>query len=303
MLKVYVIILNWNRKKDTLECIKSVSKLLTSKFQLQILVVDNFSSDGSVEAIRALEFPNLEIIVNKKNLGFAEGNNVGIRYALSIKADYVLILNNDTIIDKNLLVHLVKVIKKDKRVAALSPKIYFAGGYEYHKDRYHLKDLGRVIWSAGGRIDWDNVYCSNRGVDEVDKKQYNQIEEVDFATGSCIFLRSEALRQIGLFDWRYFMYLEDVDLCMRLKKKGWKILYVPKAFLWHKVAQSSKIGGELNDYFITRNRLLFGLKYAPLRSKLALVKESMRLLLNGRKWQKKAVVDFYSFNFGKGSWK
>jgi GT2 family glycosyltransferase len=118
-----------------------------------------------------------------------------------------------------------------------------------------------------------------------------------------MLLRSEALKDIGLFDEKYFMYLEDADLSQRLKKKGWEVLYAPKTEIWHKVAQSSGIGSDLNDYFITRNRLLFGMRYAKCRTKLALVKESFKLLLTGRGWQKIGVRDFYLGRFRKGSWK
>jgi hypothetical protein len=116
-------------------------------------------------------------------------------------------------------------------------------------------------------------------------------------------LRSEALKNAGLFEEKYFMYLEDADLSQRLKRKGWEVLYTPKAEIWHKVAQSSGIGSDLNDYFITRNRLLFGMRYAALRTKFALIRESIRLLLTGRKWQKTGIRDFYLGRFGRGSWK
>ena len=152
-------------------------------------------------------------------------------------------------------------------------------------------------------MDWDNIYGSNHGVDEVDKGQFEKTRETDFATGACMLLRSEALKDIGLFDEKYFMYLEDADLSEKLKKKGWEVLYTSKTEIWHKVAQSSGIGSDLNDYFITRNRLLFGMRYAKCRTKLALVRESFKLLLTGRRWQKTGVRDFYLGRFRKGSWK
>ncbi len=152
-------------------------------------------------------------------------------------------------------------------------------------------------------MDWGNVYGENRGVDEVSSNKFNKVEQIDFATGACMFLNTDCLKEVGMFDEHYFMYLEDADLSVRIKKKKWKVLYVPKGILWHKVAQSSGIGSDLNDYFITRNRLMFGMRYAPIRSKLALIKESIKFLLTGRKWQKRGVLDFYSGNFGKGSFK
>jgi len=295
MPKVFIIVLNWNRQKDTLDCLKSIRKLTVGDYILETIVVDN----GSTEK---LALKNVKVISNRENLGFAGGNNVGIKYALENGADYVLVLNNDTLVDRNLVMELLKVARKYKDFGAASPKIYFAGGFEYHKDRYKKSQLSKVIWYAGGKIDWDNVYGKTRGVDEVDTGDYDSIEETDFATGTCLFMTKYSLKKTGLFDEKYFMYYEDTDLSVRMKEKGLKVLYVPNALVWHKVAQSSGVGSELNDYFISRNRLLFGIRHAPVRSKLALVRESVGLLLSGRKWQKKGVGDFYLGRFGKGSW-
>lgn len=151
-------------------------------------------------------------------------------------------------------------------------------------------------------MDWKNIYGSNRGVDEVDTGQYEESMPIDFATGAAMFCKISALGVVGGFDGKYYMYLEDADLSVRMKRFGFGVVYYPKAYLWHKVAQSSEIGGALNDYFIGRNRMLFGMKFASLRTKLALIKESLRLIHTGRKWQRIAVRDFYIMNFGKGSW-
>lgn len=308
-MKVSIIILNWNRKNDTIECLESIEKLQISGFELEIVVVDNASSDGSQKAVeqifKKITKKNMfcKQIRNKTNLGFAEGNNVGMKYALDTGADYLLVLNNDTEVDKDLIKKLLEAANRYPKVGVISPKIYFAKGFEFHKSRYKNKELGKVIWYAGGDMDWNNVYGSNCGVDEVDKGQFEKTKKTDFATGACMFLRSKALKDVGIFDEKYFMYLEDADLSQRLKRKKWEVLYTPKASIWHKVAQSSGIGSDLNDYFITRNRLLFGMRYTTHRTKLALVKESFKLLLIGRRWQKVGVKDFYLGRFGKGSWR
>lgn len=309
-MKVSIVILNWNRKKETIECLKSLKELRITNYELEIVVIDNGSTDGSVEAIRkgiagitSTTGITGELVRNRKNLGFAGGNNVGIRYALHNGADFILILNNDTLVDKNLLVYLIKAAEKYKNAGIFSPKIYFAPGFEFHKKRYSKKDSGKVIWYAGGVINWENVLGENRGVDEVDRGQYSGVEETDFATGAAMFIRREVLQTVKLFDERYFMYLEDVDLCQRVKNYDWKVLFVPDAVLWHKVAQSSGIGSDLNDYYITRNRLLFGVRYAPLRSKIALLRESIRLLFSGRKWQKRGILDFYLGRFREGNFR
>jgi GT2 family glycosyltransferase len=285
--------------------LKSIQKLLITNFKLQIIVVDNGSTDDSIKTIeKFVENTNhYSLITNHSNLGFAEGNNVGIKYALQNEADYVLILNNDTVLYKDLLVQLIKVAERYKNGGAFSPKIYFAKGFEFHKDKYKKQELGKVIWSAGGIIDWDNVYGINRGVDEVDRGQYEKLKVVDFASGACVLYRASALNKVGLYDERYFMYLEDLELSTRMSRKGWKNYYVPKALLWHKVAQSSGIGSGLNDYFITRNRMLFGMRYAPVRAKIAIIREALGFLVKGRPWQRNGIIDYITGNFWKGSWR
>jgi len=305
MLNVSIVVLNWNGGKDTIECLQSLEKLSTKGFTLSILLVDNGSSIKSIRAIKEYISgckKKIKLIENGKNLGFTGGNNIGMKHAIKDGADYIMLLNNDTLVDKDLIKGLIDTFKLFEHVGMVSPKIYFAKGYEFKK-QYTKNELGKVIWYAGGNMDWENIYGSNNGVDEVDKGQFDKVAETDFATGACSFINVKALKETGYFDEKYFMYLEDADLSQRMKKKGWKVLYSPKGFLWHRVAQSSGIGSNLNDYFITRNRLLFGLRYAKLRTKIALIKESVKFLLKGRKWQKIGVRDFYLKRFGKGSWK
>ena len=307
--KVFVVILNWNRAKDTIDALVSVSNLTIKDYKLDVIVIDNASSDNSLREITSKtqkltrKLITFHIIKNKENLGFAAGNNVGLMYALKNKADFVMTLNNDTVVHPDLLIRLIEAARRNPDLGSASPKIYFAKGFEFHKDRYIKTDLGEVLWYGGGDIDWANVYGKTRGVDEVDKGQYDKVEETDFATGACMFIRRNVLEKSGLFDEKYFMYYEDTDLSLRIKKNGFKLFYIPQAIVWHKVAQSSGIGSELNYYFITRNRLLFGMKYAKIRSRFALYRESLRLLSSGRKWQKKGVIDFYLGRFGKGSWR
>lgn len=305
MKSVYVIILNWNGKDDTLECLLSLGRLrVPSDFKVRFVVVDNASTDGSVSAVGKLKLKNIvKVLVNGENLGFAGGNNVGISYALKNKADYIMVINNDTFVDRDLLKNFLKAALGHKDFGILSPKIYFAKGFEFHKERYKPKDLGKVIWYAGGEIDWNNVYGKNRGVDEVDRGQFDQLKDIDFATGACSFFSSEALSKVGGYDERYFMYFEDDDLSFRMKKAGFGVYFVSSAIVWHKVSRSSGIGGTLSDYYIIRNRLLFGMRYAPLRAKLALLRESMRIAAYGSTWQKRGAIDFYLRRFGRGSYR
>ncbi len=311
MKHVVISLLNFNGTTNTLDCLKSLKNIKKDNLRLTIVVVDNASTDGSSPAISefkshlspAGKISNLKFIQNEKNLGFSGGHNVAIRYALKNGADYIIILNNDTYVHENFLIELLKVAKDNDESGILSPKIYFAPGFEYHKERYSKNDLGKVLWYAGGKMDWANVIAHHRGVDEVDVGQFDRTEQTELATGCCMLIKREVLDKIGVLDDRYFLYYEDADLCMRAKNKGYKILYAPKSVMWHKNAGSTGGSGSvLQDYYITRNRLLFGFNFSPIRSKFALFRESLFLLFSGRKWQKKGVLDFYLRNLGKGNY-
>ena len=306
MTKIFIVVLNWKRRQDTLETLRSLRLMdIPSGTELEVVVVDNASKDGSVESFRKFETRKfgIKVLENLENFGFAEGNNVGIKYSLINKAEYIMILNNDTMVHKDILKAMILFMKNKPRAGAVSPKIYFAPGYEFHSERYKRKDIGKVIWYAGGVIDWKNVYGLNRGIDEVDQAQYNDEEKTDFTAGACTFFRAKALKGVHGYDRRYYMYMEDVDLSLRLKQKGWESWYAPSALLWHKVGRSSVIGSALADYFLSRNKMIFGMTYASSRTRISLFRESIKLYLFGRKWQKIGVRDYYLRNFGKGSWR
>jgi GT2 family glycosyltransferase len=204
----------------------------------KIIVVDNASGDGSVQALRS-EFPTIDIIENQKNLRFAGGNNIGLRYALEKNAEYVLLLNNDTIVEKNFLFELVHCAENDERVGIAGAKIY------YYTER-------NKIWYAGGKIEWNIGWISHRGIRETDFNQYDQEEETDYVTGCCMLLKRNLIEKIGVLDEAYFIYGEDADWCMRAKNNGYKLMYVPTAKLYHKVSISS--GGNFS-WFKNWNKL------------------------------------------------
>lgn len=278
--KVTVVILNYKLKDQTIDCIKSVEK--STYPSLEIVVVDNNSEDGLGKEI--LNFPNVKFIQNNDNLGYAGGNNVGIKYALEKGSDYIFILNPDTTLDKDAIKFLVERLE-DPKVGIVSPKVYFSDSQK--------------IWYAGGIFDKANVLGSHRGVDQQDKKQYDESSETDFATGAALVIKKQAFEEIGFFDERYFLYYEESDFCYRAKLKGFKIMYIPKAVVYHKNAQATGLGSPLQDYFITRNRMLFAAKFLPLRTRFALFREALRNL--GNPVRRLAFFDFLIGNFGKGS--
>ena len=239
---VYVIILNWNRAEDTAECVDSVLKMDYPNHK--VVVVDNGSADGSPEVLRT-RFPTIEVIANGVNLGCAAGNNIGIEHALRRKADYVFLLNNDTIVDRALLRELVIVGEVNPQVGILGPKIYY---YE-DPDR---------IWFVGANRNPIAFTVINRALGKKDKGQFDQAREVGFICGAGMLVKREVWERIGLLDTRYFMYYEDSDFCVRAKASGYKLLYVPKAKMWHKVPVNRQ--GEMSPtklYYRARSGLRF----------------------------------------------
>jgi GT2 family glycosyltransferase len=301
MTKLALVILHFSQLDLTEACLASVKQLETKGFELEVIVVNN----NPLEEIDSLKkkFPGFVFLKTPKNLGYAGGNNFGIKRALKDNTDFILLLNNDTLLDKKIILELLKAAKNNQQVGILGPKIYFAPGHEFHQKRYQEKDKGKVIWYAGGLLDWQNIIASHQGVDEVDQGQYDHLKDTDFVSGCAMLIKKEVFKKIGLFDEDYFLYLEDVDFCWRTKQAGYKIFFVPLAKVWHVNAGSSEIGGPLHDYYLTRNRMLFGSKYASLRTKLALIRESLRILFKGSSWQKKGIKDFYLRRFNQAGFK
>lgn len=301
MKKIAIVILHFVNKKQTINCLELIKQLKVEGLKLKTIVVDN-SEKEHLDGLKD-KFNDFVFLKTGGNLGYAAGNNFGIKKALKENVDFVFIINNDTILDKRILLNLVDFADSDPKIGILGPKIYFAPGYEFHQERYKKENQGRVIWYAGGLIDWQNVVASHRGVDEVDHGQYDTSQETDFVSGCAMLIQKEVFQKIGFFDERYFLYWEDVDFCQRAKGAGYKVFFVPQAKLWHANASSSEVGGKLHDYYMTRNRLLFGMKHASFKTKLALFKQSLKILSQGRPWQKIGVRDFYLKKFGQGSLK
>lgn len=294
---IAIIIVNWNGKKDTLDCLASLKKLDTKGHDLYIVVVDNGSVDGSKKAI-AEKHPDVHIVSEKENTGFAKGNNIGMTYGKNKACpDFIWLLNNDTLVERNAL-SLLDVFDNPS-VGAAGSKIYFAPGSEYHKKRYTKKERGNVIWFAGGCIDWKNMICRHRGVDEVDRGQYEKIVETQFITGCSLMMRADIVERVGLFDERYYLYLEDVDYCLRMQQYGFKTLYVPSSVIWHKNASSTGIpGNPKQDYYLTRNRFLLGFSYGPWRTKIALFRQALTYLFGRNPVRRKAVCDLFTGRLG-----
>ncbi len=286
--------MNYNGEKYTNSCIKSIFK--SSYQNYLIVVVDNASTDNSPKLLEE-EFGNkVTLIRNKRNLGFSGANNIGIKYALENGCEYILLLNNDTEIDKDLIKRMVDASIKNGN-AIVSPKIYYY-------------DEPNKIWSAGGGINWKKGLSYHYGLNEIDKGQFNEPREIDFATGCCVLIHKSVFEKIGFLAEEYFLYFEDTDFCVRAKNAGIKIIYEPSAKLWHKV--SSTTGGEestITLYYSNRNRLYFNKKFNE-RNKIYytlyfFVTRAIKFLLWLTKGQKKkikivlkAIKDYRNYRMG-----
>lgn len=291
MKKLAIVTVDYNGHKDTYDYLKSVAQLNTVNLEILNLVVDNGSETSLKDTIE--KFPNVTWMQTGKNLGFAGGFNRGMKYAKEWGADYVLIINNDTILpDKSLLHELIGVFEKNKNAGLVSPKIRFAPGYEF-LDKYRPEDKGKVLWYAGGSFDWNNVRSLHHGIDEVDKGQFDKVQKTEFISGCCVLIKREVLDKVGYFEEKLFAYYEDSDWVERIKRAGYEQWYTGKTFIYHKVSQTAGIGSSWSDYLITRNRLWFGMKYASIRTKFALLREALKLLIIGRSAQKEGIVDYF----------
>jgi len=267
--RVSIIVLNWNGWKDTIECLESLSKVTYHSYD--IVIVDNHSRDGSVSKIwdyckalyeeslgyhlRCVEFDGKEyyeiprdtishtlhqnapknrhtiaLVKSNDNYGFAGGNNIGIRYALdNFNPSYLLLLNNDTIVDASFLDLLVSVGESNESIALLGPKILY-NDYNGRKD---------VIWFAGGKINYwfGNIY-THLSDGEPDSYSDNHIKEVDWLSGCALLMKVTS--EMPLLNSRYFFGFEDVEYCIKAKKRGKKIIFVPSSRIWHKIGMSRK---------------------------------------------------------------
>ncbi len=299
MTKVAVVTVDFNNHRDTKEYLESAKNLDTEGLNMLWLVVDN-GSDVSVRDVIE-KFPHVIWKQTGKNLGFAGGFNIGMKYAKEWGADFILIINNDTLFpDRNLLKKLIGVFETNPKAGLVSPKIYFAPGYEFYKDKYTKNDRGNVVWYAGGSFDWNNVKSVHRGIDKVDKGQFGNTERTNYITGCCVLVKREVVENVGYFEEKLFAYYEDADWIERVKRAGYEQWYTGSAYIYHKVSRTTGIGSSWSDYLITRNRLWIGNKYAGFRTRFALFREALKLLVKGRPAQKEGIIDYYR---GVWGWK
>ena len=236
---VAIIIVNYNGTTDTHDCVESI---IENEYQnYRIIIVDNGSNREQVEQLRDDQIiqSNSIVIYEKKNGGFSEGNNIGIRYAKEIEAEYVLLLNNDTIVTKRFLRPLVEcAISHDRSIVSGSIKYY--------------SDKGK-FWYAGGDYNYNTGLTTMTTHKEEYGKEY---VEVSFATGCLMLIPMQFINRCGLLSEKFFLYSEDTEYCLRALRNGYKILWKPDSLIYHKVNSSTGKNSPLQQYYLTRNDLI-----------------------------------------------
>jgi hypothetical protein len=228
MHKVSAIVVNWNAREDTRECLASLAR--SSHRELETILIDNASSDGSVDYLKGL-FPATIFVSNTSNEGFARASNAGMKLALERGADYVFLFNNDAVADERAVERLVAAMEQSGDVGLAGPKIFY----------FSRKD---TIWSAGGEVDFWKGMTRHRGIRKQDSPAFSERTDVDYLTGCALMARRELVEKVGMLDTSYRMYGEDADWCLRARRAGYRVAYVPEALAWHKVSLSS--GGEFS---------------------------------------------------------
>lgn len=271
--KVGIIILHWNDYEHSSECVKSVKSLDYSNYQ--IYLVDNNSSNDSLARLKR-EFDDINYIELKNNKGFAHGMNAGINTALREKSDFVFILNNDIVVQKKCLELLVRrAICSDKN-GIIVPMVY-------------LGTNGKKIGSIGGYLNWKYGEARHFGHLENDNGQFTS-KQVEFAPGSALLVKANAINQTGLIPEDYFLYSEDVDWSLKIVSKGYNIITEPKAIVWHDESASSGSQSPLKIFYYTRNTLIFMKKYSKNKQwhrfiiffSIKLIKLKIKFLLKGQ---------------------
>jgi hypothetical protein len=224
-------------------CLKSLQAM--NYQSLQVILVDNGSTDGTVEAVHQ-HFPQVEIIENASNLGYAAGCNQALRRFLNSESDYALLLNNDTVVAPDMLDHLVEAALKHPDAGMLGPTIW------------HF-DQPDHLWSAGQRC----RPVTRSGQPPKGDPRGETLYQVDYLFGCGLLVKRRLLEQVGLFDERFFMYYEDQDLCLRAQAAGYRLLVVPAARMWHRVAGSTGEGSPLQKYYLARSSVLFFARHTP----------------------------------------
>ena len=248
--KAFAVVVNWNGGEQNLECLESLVR--QGLPPSAIVFVDNGSTDGSVEAVER-RFAGLVLLRNRENLGFGEGANQGARESLARGAELVFFVNNDVRLPDGTLARLEEVLARSPELGIVGPRVLYM-------------DEPEVVWCAGGMLTWKQNLSTLLGHKEKDGPRWRESRDVDYVAGCALLARRSVLEEVGLFDARYFAYMEDVDLCLRAKRAGFGVRIVGDAAAYH--ATSSATGGGYNPrrkYMMGVNSIWFLKQHARAR--------------------------------------
>jgi GT2 family glycosyltransferase len=257
----YVIVLSWNGREDTERCLDALAKV--SEPPVRVVCVDNGSTDGSVEAVRD-RHPEVHLIENGRNLGFAGGCNVGIRWALAQGAEWLVLVNNDAVIAPDAIAEFAAAAEQRPEAGILAGKLYYA-------------DRPYRVWYAGQRfLAWLGYSGRHRGEGRRDRPRYRHASATDRANGALMAISRAAIESVGMLDENLFAYVEDIDFSLRARAAGFEILFVPTARAWHRVGASSASLAH-NSYYGTRNMVVVCERHWPLPRPLSRLRRGMIL--------------------------
>ncbi|MBP9699704.1 glycosyltransferase family 2 protein [Candidatus Woesebacteria bacterium] len=262
-LDASIIIVNFNGKSLLGACLKSLQTQSTSH-TFEIIVVDNASTDGSVDYLFA-QFPDVIVVQENQNSGFGRANNLGASRATG---EYLIFLNADTEVEPTWLFEMLTVAQSNPKIAAVSPRVYL---YATKGNQKKVQNAGILVFKQGFATDRGVFYRNGVSDYELDSKFYDQPTTLPACCGVSLLVKTDAFTSIGGFDHDYFMYYEDVDLSLRLRQRGYLCEYAPKAIVWHHHGASSQIASPFFIFHTERSRILFVAKHFPLSTLLTTV--------------------------------
>jgi len=287
-MKIVSVILNWNGEKLLPACLHGLAENRPEKVDTHIIIIDNASTDGSVNLLA--KYPGVTLVPLNSYTGVSEAKNIGIQAALKLGADFIWLSASNIVIQPDFFNQMLISANRYNDSLVFVPKIYSAAPAGE-----------KIIYSAGGSMNWTSLEYLSRGAGESDTGQYDRDLEVDYSPVINSFIRVKAFSEAGLFDPRYFILFDDADFCVRVRRRAYRILYIFTAIAIV-YPESNPLDGPAKKYYHTRNRLFFGLQKGSFSTKVGLIPQAINIYFHGEPWERRAVLDVFTGNMGPGSY-